>query len=261
MLLEAYFVLWAKNAAGRTLFSHSLWSIFRISYFDPFKMQYYSPWSFLFSFFTMLWPALTCEPASWCGDCLLPAVSAASKAPLLLLRGQRSKNTWQEWVGIWQMEVKKKKPRWILRSSLWWRWWWGGVLQDSADQVSSVTSIIMRAVLWSGFGEASLLSVRSGFLQMGVRLLRGASLPGFWCSRFKTLTPSNRPPPHKRSPLTCHVEGSRWGSSWHQTLTSLVLLPQRIWGGVGKGGAITWPSQRVRSVICDGQRSSGMAWI
>lgn len=54
-----------------------------------------------------------------------------------------------------------------------------GVLKDPTDQVSSVTSIIMRAVLWSGFGEASLLSVRGGFPQMSVRLHRGALPSGF----------------------------------------------------------------------------------
>lgn len=174
----------------------------------------------------MLWPTLTCAPASGCGDCLLPpkphyccCVAGALKT--------HGRSEWES--DRWRF---KTKPRWIHRSSLWWRWWWGEVLQDPADQVSSVTSIIMRAVLWSGFGEASLLSVCGGFLQMGVRLLWGASLPG--CSRFKTLTPSDSP--HKRSPLTCHVEGSRWGSSRRQTLTSLALLPQRIWGGVRGGG-------------------------
>lgn len=72
-----------------------------------------------------------------------------------------------------------------------------------------------------------LPTVSGRFLQMGIRLLRGAWVPCVWCSCFKTLTPD----PHRRSPLTCNEEGSCCGSSWCQTLTSLTILPQSLGRG------------------------------
>lgn len=68
-------------------------------------------------------------------------------------------------------------------------------------------------------GENSLSSVRGRFLQMGIRL-RDLD--------FLVLRPSPPLTSHRRSPLTCRVEGSHPGSSWCQTLTSLALLPRRI---------------------------------
>lgn len=205
-LLGAYFVLWAKNAAGRTIFSHSLWSIFHISYFYQFKMRYYSPWSFSFFFF------LRCYEPLWlvnqpldvvivcCRLFLLPPKShyCCCEAGALKTHGR------SEWESDrWTF---KKKNLTEYSGPLYGDSGGGGevgVLKDPTDQVSSVTSIIMRAVLWSDFGEASLLSVCGGFPQMGVRLHRGALPPGFWCSHFKTLTPSDSPPQKVTSDMPC----------------------------------------------------------
>lgn len=85
-----------------------------------------------------------------------------------------------------------------------------------------------------------------GFLQMGIRLLRGVWVPWFWCSHFKTMTPD----PHRRSPLTCHGQGSCCGSN--SPLLGFIAM-KSFFGGEG---LLSWLSQRVQSFICDRQGPS-----
>lgn len=127
-------LFYARMQGGSFSFGFELYSI---SSFYQFKERYYAPRSL----FVVLWPTLTHQLPSGYRDCLPPAVSAASKAPLLLIWGQP---LYKHRAGVSGNPTdggsKKKVP-----SSLW-QW----TLHIKPQPVSSVTCIIMRAASLSG---------------------------------------------------------------------------------------------------------------
>lgn len=173
---------------------YDLYSIFLI--FINSKCDITPPEAFLFFFFTTLWPALTCEPAAGCVDCLLPAVSAASKASLLLPWGRRSKNTRQERVGIWQMEVQKKKtsqntPVLFMVTVVGGRGAQGPRRSSLLSHIHNHESRVVERL------RRSLFIIRVQRIPADGRQVAG------WCSRFKTLTPSDPPPQKVTSDMPC----------------------------------------------------------